>query len=99
MALFDKIALGLICALVAALGVLGVLHKGQAARLDAAEASLRAVTAAQVAADTAYRNQAGRLKELEAKAKERAHERDKALDAHPDWSNAPVPADIAGRVR
>lgn len=99
MALFDKIALGLIVALTAALAVLGVLHRGTVARLDAAEASLRAVRASQVAADTAYRNQADRIKGLEAKAKERAYERDKALDAHPDWSNAPVPADIAGRVR
>lgn len=99
MALFDKIALGLIIALVAALGVLGVLYKGQSARLDAAEASLRAETAARVAGDKAFKNQADRLSKLEAKAKERAHEREQALDAHPDWSNAPVPDDIARRVR
>ncbi|WEM03418.1 hypothetical protein [Ralstonia phage BHDT8] len=79
--------------------MLSVLYKGQSARLDAAEAAVTALQAARTADGVAYKQQAARLSALEAKAKERADAREKALDAHPDWSNAPVPADIVGRVR
>ncbi|BAG70402.1 Rz-like spanin [Ralstonia phage RSB1] len=99
MGLFDKIALGLIVALTAALATLAVLHRGQAARLATAEAAVVQLQAARTADSVAFKQQALRLGKLEAQAKERADAREKALDAHPDWSNAPVPADIAGRVR